>query len=328
MITKIAGVGMGAISLCLPAANPTLQEFTNNKLSDAQIKRFTKYTGFQRLRITDGDTKTSDLCISAAQGILESTVAKDAIDGLIFVTTTPNWPTPATSHYICHQLGLSENCMCLDINEACSGYVAGYYTAACMIKAGHCRNVLLLCGDTASRYTDPEDDATHLLFGEAGSATLVTGMQVDNYFANKTFGDRHTALMAQYEAVMGKSGFLRMDGETITDFTLNDVPGCIEGLLAYAGIGKDEINLFACHQANKLILTALAKKLGVPMEKVPFAAENTGNLMSASIPGLLTIGEYPQLDKVMLCGFGAGLACAVCLTDLTETKFCGVRIYE
>lgn len=320
MLAKFSGIGIKSISVCLPAYNPTVLECGQGFLSEKQAKRFTLNTGFARLCMADKQHTTADLCIKAAQKILQKDNRAN-VNALVFVTTTSNWPTPATSHYIRHILGLPEQCICIDVNEACSGYVMGYYLACSLIKGGQCRNVLLLCGDTASRYTDPKDSATHLLFGEAGSATLVGAMDnIENYFANATYGERYNALIAQYSAYNLPEGYLTMDGVRIMDFSLNEVPETISRLLEYAKTDKEKVNLFACHQANKLILESLAKKLAVPPERVPFMAARTGNLMSASIPAMLSIYDKSKQKNIVLAGFGAGLACAFCLTDLSNTE--------
>lgn len=114
------------------------------------------------------------------------------------------------------------------------------------------------------------------------------------------------------------------------NFTLNDVPVNMKKLEDFTGIDNSEIDLYVCHQANKLILDALADKIGVVRDKLPFAASETGNTSSASIPLMLCREQYDssKLEKVMLCGFGVGLACASCITDLSQTKILDVIVYE
>lgn len=328
MLVKISQVGMKAVALCVPKDNPSIGEYDISHLDERQIKRFSEHTGFERLRIADKGTQISDLCVGAAEVLFKEFPEKDEIDGLVFVTTTPNWTTPATSHYIRYRLGLRESCWCFDVNEACSGYVAGYYLACSLIKGGQCRKVLFLCGDVTFRHTDPYVSATHLLFGTGGSATLIGAMNVDNYFNNKTFGDKYQAVIAPYDAFNGKRGHLTMDGGTVTSFAMNDVPNAISELLGYAKLTKDDISMFACHQANRLILNALAKKLGVAQDKVPFLSSQIGNLASSSIPAMLSLHPNPSQSNVMLCGFGSGLAGAFCITDFTMTKFLGMSEYE
>ena len=113
----------------------------------------------------------------------------------------------------------------------------------------------------------------------------------------------------------------------IMDFTLNDVPLNMQKLMQFADVADKEIDYYICHQANKLILNALADKINVVYDKIPFAADKTGNTSSASIPLLLCQKQYENLHKVMLCGFGVGLACASCITDLSDTKILDVINY-
>lgn len=112
------------------------------------------------------------------------------------------------------------------------------------------------------------------------------------------------------------------------NFTLNDVPMNMEKLMAFAEVSDVDLGLYVCHQANKLILVSLADKLGVAHEKLPFVAGETGNTSSASIPLMLCQEQYADLKKVILCGFGVGLACASCVTDLENTKILDVIKYE
>ena len=112
------------------------------------------------------------------------------------------------------------------------------------------------------------------------------------------------------------------------NFTLNDVPVNMLKLMDFAGVSDSDIDLYACHQANKLILNSLADKLCISREKLPFAAGETGNTSSASIPLLLCQEQYSDLNKVILCGFGVGLACASCITSIKNTDILDVSIYE
>ncbi len=119
-------------------------------------------------------------------------------------------------------------------------------------------------------------------------------------------------------------GCMFMDGAGIMEFTLRDVPGLIAKCLNDSGISKDSITLFACHQANKLMLRTIAKKLGVNEERMPFMLNETGNTSSGTIPLLLSsVYGSADLSRVMCAGFGVGLAIGLCITDFSRTKFFG-----
>lgn len=335
MLSKFEGVGIKAISACVPETALQLVEYAPNLITVKEVKRFVKSTGFSKLRISGEGVTTSDLCYTAACNLFAKTDVKPGdIDGLIFVTQTPDWYLPATSHYLQDRLGFSQDIVCFDVNEGCSGYEAGLYLAATLVASGQCGNVLLLAGDTISKITNPEDRATRLIFGDAGTASVIAKTPNAMSFSINTYGDRYEAIMtagSRHRVTPPSSvnkGFLSLDGLGIMNFTLNDVPVNMMKLMDFAGVNDSDIALYACHQANKLILNSLADKLSVARGKLPFAAGETGNTSSASIPLLLCQEQFSGLGKVLLCGFGVGLACASCLTDLTSTKILDVVLYE
>lgn len=174
-----------------------------------------------------------------------------------------------------------------------------------------------------------------MIFGDAGTASIISQIDNDGIFFNiNTYGDRYQAIITENsrhrKSQYNRGGLLSLDGMGIMNFTLNDVPVNMKKLEDFTGIDNSEIDLYVCHQANKLILDALADKIGVVRDKLPFAASETGNTSSASIPLMLCREQYDssKLEKVMLCGFGVGLACASCITDLSQTKILDVIVYE
>lgn len=336
MLKHFENVGIESVCTCVPPHDTNvheLYEYASDLVDEKKAKRFAKGTGFSKLLIADENVITFDLCCKAAEYLLANgTTDKDEIDGLIFVTQTPDWTLPATSHALQYRLGLREDVVCFDVNEGCSGYEAGFFLAANLLAAGSCKKLLLLAGDTISKITDPQDRATRLIFGDAGSASIISRQNCDTYFNLRTYGDRYKAIITENSrhrvSNSDKQGYLFLDGLGIMDFTLNDVPVCVEDLLAFAEMNKEEVELYACHQANKAILDSLADKMGIERAKMPFVATNTGNTSSASIPLLLCQEKPEQREKVVLCGFGVGLACASCLTNLSKTNILGVIDYE
>lgn len=121
------------------------------------------------------------------------------------------------------------------------------------------------------------------------------------------------------------NGYLYMNGTEVMNFTLVEVVENVKAFLAEAGLSKDEIDLYAFHQANRLIVSSLASSLGITEDKAPFMANNTGNTSSASIPLLLNTLKNQNLSRAMLIGFGAGLATGICLVDMQKTRFLGIK---
>lgn len=336
MLSQFKNVGIKEIAACLPSKNVSIVDYAPQLITEKESKRFSKSTGFFRLAITEDGITTSDLCHQAACNLFEkSEIAKADIDALIFITQTPDWDLPATSHWLQNKLGLSEECLCFDINEGCSGYVQGLYLSATLIASGQCKNVLVLAGDTISKITDPKDRATRLIFGDAGTASIICQTNYcDMFFNINTYGDRYQAIITEdskhRKSMRNRGGLLSLDGMGIMNFTLNEVPLNMKKLMEFTSADDNEIDLYACHQANKLILNSLADKMEVAHERLPFVAGETGNTSSASIPLMLCQEQYDarNLKQVMLCGFGVGLACGSCITDLSQTKILDVIVYE
>lgn len=280
------------ICAAIPKTEVAVATYASTLLNEKESKRMVKSTGFASLRISDETTTTADLCQRAAENL--STL--DAVDALIFVTQTPDYILPATVRGLQHRLGLSKNTLCFELNEGCAGYVHGLYLAATLIEAKQCRKVLLLCGDTSSKLTCPTDRSTRCIFGDAGSATFIeerAAKYSTMFFHLETWGERENAVIVEnsrHRLLNDSSSdcYLSLDGMAVMNFTLDEVPTHIRKMLSYAGKQLSDISLFACHQANKLILTSLASALGVSDNILPFVASNTGNTSSASIPLLFS----------------------------------------
>lgn len=327
MANCLEGISIESISCCVPRNQYTLTEYAPELFNEKAARRMAKATGFSSLRIADSSITTADLCTRAAEKILQEEDIKN-IGALIFVSQTPDYVLPATSHIIQERLGLRNDVFCLDINEGCSGYVTGVYTAGLLAKQLN-KAVCLLGGDTISKLTSPVDRATRSIFGDAGTATIIKPGVQNVYFSFASYGDRGYAIImenSRHKSVANpkNNGYLYLDGIGIMNFTLNEVPELIEGLCHEAGATTKDISLYACHQANKMILESLADKLSLSVDKIPFTAGDCGNESSASIPMVLTASQDKDLTKVLCCGFGVGLSVGAFVYDFSKTKFYGV----
>jgi len=327
MLNKLSGLMITKVACALPKDNPSVCDYANGLITEKEAKRIARGTGFERLRISPDNVTTADLCMAAADVLFnEDKCLCNEIDAVIFVTQTPDYYLPATSHIIQNRLGLKKETLCFDINEGCAGYVNGMYLSALLVSSKQCKKVLLLAGDTISKITTPNDRATRCIFGDAGTATVIeTGID-DIAFNIQSYGDRYETIIVEnsrhrINLTDEQSGYLQLDGMGIMNFTLNEVPENIGEILKFMHIDKRDISLYACHQANRLILNSLAEKLGVDYDKVPFTANNIGNTSSASIPLLLQGIDKDRLKKVLFCGFGVGLTIGSCIINLTKTKF-------
>lgn len=315
-----------------------------------QIARIKKTIGLHERRVVEGNVTAGDLCEVAARRLLSGCqVGAEAIDAVIMVTQTPDYFQPATACVLHGRLGLKTDCAAFDVNLGCSGYVYALWLGGMMIEAGGCERVLVLAGDTISRCVNPSDRALAPLFGDAGSATLLErGDELaESWFSLHTDGKGFENLIVPAGAfrnpsteetrreVADKDGNvrseeqLRMDGAEVFNFSIKVEPPAIREILEFSGKSVEEVDYLVFHQANKYIISNIARRLKVPLEKTPCGTvEKYGNQSSASIPGTIcdSLGERLLEERLnlVLSGFGVGLSWASCLLTLGELDVCEV----
>jgi 3-oxoacyl-[acyl-carrier-protein] synthase-3 len=340
MKTVFENISISGITTVVPK-NVLNLETLGTEYGKEETRKIIATTGIKQIRIADSETTASDLCYHAAQSLIDQMqIVKDEIDGLIFVSQTNDYILPQTSTVLQNRLGLNENVFCLDIRLGCSGYVVGLFQASLLINGGACKNVLVLAGDTTSRIINPKDKSLRMVFGDAGSATLVTsgsdeiGFEIHNKGSGfseliiPAGGFRKPISSITSNEITDKDGNVRsendlyMNGAEIFNFAINNVPTLIDDLLKIAKWSKTEVDLFLFHQANNFMVEYLKRKLKIITDKVPLGVENYGNTGPCSIPLLLSFITEKQFssDKVIMCGFGVGLSWAGCYTNLAKTK--------
>lgn len=294
-------------------------------------RKIAQVTGVYDRHITTPEQCTSDLCFHAAVRLMEElNWARDSIDALIMVSQSFDYLCPATSCCLHGRLSLSKDCAAFDVALGCSGYVYGLWNAASLIACG-CKRVLLLAGDTPSKFVSPLDKSTRPLFGDAGSATAIEYKENQRmYFELGTDGTGFSHLIIPAGGVRQmrttetakrterEGGNIRsdedlfMDGAEIFTFTLREVPPMLSKVLTSSGWVIEDVDAFVFHQANQFILDYLSKKMKLPPDKVPYSLKDFGNTSSASIPLTMSqrLSELLQGDKtrLVLAGFGIGFS--------------------
>lgn len=274
---------------------------------------------------------SSDLAVHAAEKLfLTEPDLKLQIDYILFCTQSPDYFLPTTACLIQHRLGISKTVGAIDINLGCSGWVYGLGLAKGLIETGQAKNVLFLTGETYSKFLSPADKSTRTLFGDAGSATLIAGIESSlehiGPFVYGTDGSGAEHLIV-HRGGMRQPGLhgdvdhgLSMNGGEIFSFSVREVSKAVEALLAKKGIGLEEIDLFIFHQANAYMLEFLRRKCKIPQEKFYMWYETTGNTVSNTIPIALhhaiNEGKATPGMRVMFVGFGVGLSWGACLAVL------------
>lgn len=337
----------GMVSVVPPKIKTFDQESLNYDIEQKQLARIKKSIGLDKRHVTDENTTTLDLCLFAAQSLIEGLgIEKNAIDGLICISQTPDHFQPCNSAITHGRLGLSDHCASFDVNLGCSGYVYGLWLAHMMIESKSCKKVLVLAGDTLSKCVSAKDRSVGPLFGDGGTATLIEYTEDSNptYFSMHTDGSgaEHIKIPAggfrmplspetakEFKTEDGNimsNENLQMDGGEVFNFSVNVEPKAIEELLKFSGEEKENIDYLIFHQANKYIIGNIVRRLKFPKDKAPAnTVEKYGNQSSASIPTTINdaLGDELVLNqkKVILSGFGVGLSWASCLTNM-KLKFC------
>lgn len=330
------GMAMRGVVGCVPAKEVS-NELDYPWFDPVEIRKVTAMAGIKSRRIVDDNTCTSDLCYAAASRLLAALDWAPAdIDGLVLVTQTADYVMPSTSCVLQHRLGLPATCAAFDVNLGCSAYVYGLWLCNSLIQSGACRRMLLLTGETPSKFIDPKDRATALLFGDGGSATALeaTTDPAPAHYIMMTDGSGAEDLIVR--GGMFRRRFpeqeadycLHMHGAHVFDFTRNRVPPLIHELLEASGTTVDDYSYFLFHQANEYLIKFLAGRAGIDLGRVPLSIGNFGNTGAASVPLTLALAGPPAAAnggpyRVMLLGFGVGLSWggvslqvpAACLVD-------------
>jgi len=318
---KLQGMSMKGIVACVPE-----HEVSNEKdypwFEPSEIRKVTAMVGVKSRRVVNGKTCASDLCGAAAARLLQKIDwAPESVDGLIVVSQTFDYIMPATSCMIQHQLGISINCACFDVALGCSAYVYGLWLANSLLACGACKRILLLAGDTPSKFVNPKDRATALLFGDAGTATALEAEPSDSSTAHYIM---YTDGAGARDLIIEGGGFrnrfpeqpeaycVTMDGGHVFDFTRNRVPALITEMFELSGMTAENYDWFVFHQANEYLIKFIASKSRIDMQKVPLSIRNFGNTSAASVALTLAVAGLPagtqELLNVMFLGFGVGLS--------------------
>ena len=301
-------------------------------IDPAALERTAQAIGLRERRVVAPGVTALDLCADAAERLLaEMGADATSIDAVIFVTQTPDHSQPNNASLLHGRLGLSKSAPAYDLSLGCSGWVYGLHQAALLCAHGGAARVLLCAGDTLSRLTNPGDRSTDPLFGDAGSATIVekTGRAAPWHFVLGADGAGAEAIIVRQGGARQPDGPLNeskddegnrrhaanlaMNGADVFNFTLREVPPAVQSVLRHAGYSAESLDGLVLHQANRFILSTLAKKLGVPEARTPMGVvERYGNQSSASIPCAFIDSLGDRLAsgplKVAGCGFGVGLS--------------------
>ena len=329
---KVENVAIRGISGCVP------KNIEENKdlpfYAPGEAEQVIEAIGIERRHVAPLDTTASDLCLKAAELLISKLGwEKESIDLLAFCTQNPDYMNHPDSFVVHEQLGLPESTMCLDFYHGCPGWVVSLSSIASMMSTGMIKRAIFLDGDTVSKDQGANNREERPLFGDAGSATALE-FDVESkpmFFNFGTKSDEGKALARQDGAyrrpytleslkkdlnrrfgVVGDEDVYKMDSMDVFAFAITKVPKAIKKLCSEFEINVDEVDQLVLHQANKVILENIAKRMKIGMDKVPLSLRYFGNTTSVSIPLTLVTECASRLSsshqKNLVCGFGTGLA--------------------
>lgn len=342
---EIHNVAIRGISACVP------KNVEENKdlpfYAPGEAEQVIAATGIERRHVTTPEQTASDLGLGAAEKLIETLGwEKDTIDLLAFYTQNPDYFNHPNSFVVHDKMGLKESTMCVDFFHGCPGWVVSMSAVCSMLSAGVIKRAILMDADTVSKDQDASNREERPLFGDAGTATAleydlsakpmyfnVGTLSADGIALARTEGMyRHPYTVETLAADLARrAGTLKpedvaskMDSMDVFSFAITKVPKAIKKLIAEFGIDLNSVDALVLHQANKMILENIAKRLNIPMDKVPLSLREYGNTTSVSVPLTLATQRKSELmgyQHNLVCGFGTGLAWGAAYFE-TENVIC------
>jgi 3-oxoacyl-[acyl-carrier-protein] synthase-3 len=313
---KIVGVGHYA-----PA-----HVVTNHDLEawlDTTDEWITTRTGMKRRHWTSNNEATSDLASAAGEAALvHAGLQASDVDCFIVATVTPDYYFPATACLVATRLGVREK-PAFDIAIACSGFIYGLTVASGLIRSGVYRRVMLIGAESLSKILDKGDRSTAILFGDGAGAVILERSEENSFLASDlgADGSRPELLYAHgsgsrepidHAALDAKLHLIHMQGRETFKLAVNKMVESTGSVLSKANLTKADISFLIPHQANKRIIDATARYLGLPDDKVVINISEYGNTSAASIPMALSetvrTGRVKPGDLIVFVAFGGGLS--------------------
>ncbi|EKD92094.1 MAG: hypothetical protein ACD_29C00192G0001 [uncultured bacterium] len=307
---KIAGTGSYLPKTIL--SNADLE-----KMVDTTDEWIVQRVGIRNRHIIgkDGDTTASMAFLAAKAAIESAGITPNAVDLIIVGTASPDRYFPSVACEIQKRLNINNGCPAFDLNAACAGFIYGISVANQYIATGACQNVLIVGVDSLSTVVDWKDRSSCILFGDGAGAIVLQASKKPGILATHIHADgQYADLLFTDSALWTRKGenFINMNGNEVFKIAVKKLGEIVDQTLTKAGIEKSDIDWLIPHQANMRIISAMAKRLNMPMEKVVLTIEEHGNTSAASIPLALDYAvrnnQIKRGETLLLEAFGAGFA--------------------
>lgn len=319
---RIAGTGAAVPEKVL--TNADLE-----KLVDTTDEWITTRTGIKERRVASDGEFTSTFATAAAEKALAMAgVSADELDLIVVATVTPDFPFPSTACLVQKNLN-AKKAAAFDISAACSGFLFAISIVDNFIKSGSITKALVIGAETLTRVTDWQDRNSCVLFGDGAGAVILeataekAGVLSTHIHSDGTYwellhqpacGSRNPA---EQRVIDERLTFIKMQGNEVFKLAVRAMEEAANEALSANGLSVADIDLFISHQANRRIIDAIGKRLGLSAEQVYINLERYGNTSAASIPIALDeanrAGKLKEGDLVLLDSFGGGLTWASAL---------------
>ena len=290
------------------------------KIVDTNDDWITTRTGIKERRILDKGIGTSYMAIRAANTIIKNKkLDPTQIDLVIVATITPDMHATATAAYVASEIGAS-NAFGFDISAACSGFLYGLSTASAFIESGRYKKIILIGADKMSSIVDYTDRNTCIIFGDGAGAVLlepnIEGYGVQDEYLRSNGSNRDLLRIeaggsqtpTTKDTVEEKKHFIYQDGKNVFKHAVSNMSDASDQIMKRNNLTHLDVNYLIAHQANKRIIDATSKRMGIKDEKVLMNIHRYGNTTAATIPLLLFDFEskLKKGDNIIFASFGAG----------------------
>jgi 3-oxoacyl-[acyl-carrier-protein] synthase III len=313
----------GILGLGIYLPEKKLTNFDLEKMVETTDEWIRSRTGIVERRIASQQEKTSDLATGAAREALkDAKLTAEAIDLIIVATISPDSNFPSMACKVQKNIG-AVNAIAFDISAACSGFLYALTTGKQYVLSGMAKNVLIIAAEKISSLIDWKDRSTCVLFGDGAGACVIGPVKDPGILADymRAYGEQGDLMMVEavetrtpFNPELGnfaKMPYVVMQGQELFKIAVNSMADAVDHVLAKAGLTKQDVDWVVPHQANDRIITAVAKKLEIPKEKIFINIDKYGNMSAASIAVALyeaaKSGSIKKGQTVVLVAFGAGL---------------------
>ncbi|MBJ7438723.1 MAG: ketoacyl-ACP synthase III [Sphingopyxis sp.] len=295
-----------------------------NRVSNAELAErvdtsdewIVERTGIRFRHIAEPDETTATLGAAAAQQAMAAAGLEPSDIGLIILATaTPDNTFPASATKVQALIG-APDCIAFDVAAVCSGFLYAVSVADAMLRTGAAKHALVIGSETFSRILDWEDRTTCVLFGDGAGAVVLSAKDVDDdqgILATRLHAEGKYSGMLYVDggpSTTGTVGHVRMQGREVFRHAVTNLASVLGEVMADVGLSPDQIDWVVPHQANKRIIDATAKKLGLPSERVVLTVDQHANTSAASVPLALDLavrdGRIKRGDLVVLEAMGGG----------------------